>query len=109
MAVTAWPGASGVTNGIAGGDANGTAASTAASTQVGTAAPLIDWGRAPLAAAAESRGARSAVDRVREAAPWQARFVNHLGATAEQLNPNAKLRVQVDVTPRVAAELASAE
>jgi hypothetical protein len=87
----------------------GVEASSAGSAPVTATAPLIDWGRAPVAAAADPRGVRSVADRLREPAPWQARFVNHLAATPEQMNPNATLRLRVELSPRVAAELASAE
>jgi hypothetical protein len=79
------------------------------SAPVAASAPWIDWGRAPLAGAADTRSVKSAADRPRGPAPWQSRFVNHLGATPEQMNPNATMRLRVDVTPRIEAELASAE
>jgi hypothetical protein len=85
------------------------AAAGAASASVATTAPLIDWSRAPVAAAANPRTAAATAERVRAPAPWQSRFVNHLGATPERMNPNAALRVHVDVTPRVTAELATLE
>ena len=32
---------------------------------------------------------------------WQDRFVNHLGASAQRLNPNAGLRVSVALAPEL--------
>jgi Ca2+-binding RTX toxin-like protein len=69
------------------------------------AAPLIDWGKGPVV----PRSAAGIAERVAASAPWQSRFVNHLGATPERMNPNAAMRLHVEVTPRVVAELASSE
>ncbi|MDO9285445.1 MAG: hypothetical protein Q7U26_11145 [Aquabacterium sp.] len=35
---------------------------------------------------------------------WQDRFVSHLGATPQRLDPNASLRLHLDVAPRVSAK-----
>jgi hypothetical protein len=61
-----------------------------------------------LAAGAQRAGSGGA-EREAMTASWQSRFVNHLGATPERMNPNAKLRLHVEVTPRVTADLASVE
>ncbi|MEO7852301.1 MAG: hypothetical protein ABIR94_08610 [Rubrivivax sp.] len=50
-----------------------------------------------------------ATARAPASAPWQTRFVNHLGATPDRVNPNAALRLQVDAVPRVTPTLASME
>ena len=34
-------------------------------------------------------------------ANWQDRFVNHLGASAERVDPNASLRLRLDASPRM--------
>jgi len=65
-------------------------------------APSIDW--TPVAvpegkrAAAVSRAGPVAVAR---GDTWQSRFVNHLGVGSERLNPNAQLRVEVPLAPRL--------
>jgi len=78
-------------------------------TPVTSAAPLIDWGKAAVLAAGAQRAGSGGAEREAMAASWQSRFVNHLGATPERMNPNAKLRLHVEVTPRVVADLASVE
>jgi hypothetical protein len=68
-----------------------------------SAAPTIDWRTMPAAAAATGQTPERSGGNA--TTPWQTRFVNHLGASAEKLNPNAALRLQLpaasDVTPRV--------
>jgi hypothetical protein len=70
-----------------------------------SAAPTIDWRTMPAAAAAAATGQTPERSGVNATTTWQTRFVNHLGASAEKLNPNAALRLQLpaasDVTPRV--------
>ena len=63
--------------------------------------PAIDWSKRPLAAAM----LRSVATAEPATAPsnWQARFVNHLGATPERVNPNAALRLQMPLTPKLSA------
>jgi hypothetical protein len=67
-----------------------------------SAVPSIDW--SPTAARDSKRSAPA--DRAAQNPPikgdaWQARFVNHLGATPERLNPNASLRLHAPIAPRV--------
>jgi len=51
---------------------------------------VIDW-------TLPNRGAGQRATSAPSAAGWQTRFVNHLGAPAERLNPNASLQVRVPV------------
>ncbi|MGB8858118.1 MAG: hypothetical protein WCC60_02630 [Ilumatobacteraceae bacterium] len=50
---------------------------------------------APLAAVAAART---------KPLNWHDRFVSHLGATPQRLDPNASLRLHLDVAPRVVAK-----
>ena len=50
---------------------------------------------------ANSSTARSTTAPAAKVANWQDRFVNHLGASAERADPNASLRLHLDVTPRL--------
>jgi Ca2+-binding RTX toxin-like protein len=60
------------------------------------AAPTIDWsGRWREVTERSSRPAKDL--------SWQHRFVNHLGATPERLNPNADFRVRLPVPSRLAS------
>ena len=66
------------------------------------AAPSIDW--APAAARDTKRVAladRATQPPLIKGDAWQARFVNHLGATPERLNPNASLRLHASIAPRI--------
>jgi Matrixin len=63
------------------------------------AAVRIDW-TLPEPLASTATAAAAVPSQVR-AADWQQRFVNHLGATPDKLNPNASLRITVDVSPRL--------
>jgi hypothetical protein len=59
---------------------------------------VIDW-------TATRVSPRSGVAAAGKAANWQDRFVNHLGATPERMNPNAALRLHLaaenEVTPKL--------
>ncbi|MEO5697196.1 MAG: hypothetical protein ABIQ60_08690, partial [Burkholderiaceae bacterium] len=75
-------------------------------------APVIDWGAAFTAtptstssAAVDLRQDRAGATARLSKGDWQMRFVNHLGATPERMNPNAALRLHVDALPRVTANL----
>jgi hypothetical protein len=63
--------------------------------------PVIDW-TLPRAQgnARNGNGNGNGSNHALPAAPaaWQSRFVNHLGASAEKLNPNAGLQVRVPAT-----------
>ena len=73
-----------------------------AATPGAAVAPTIDWSGAyaapvlPASAAAKAR-----------APSWQSDFVNHLARDQAQRNPNAGLRVQVGVSPKLSAGLGS--
>jgi len=60
------------------------------------AAVQIDW-QTPLVAAAAARSGATQASTER----WQQRFVNHLGATPERLNPNAGFKVALPVAERL--------
>jgi Ca2+-binding RTX toxin-like protein len=65
----------------------------------------IDWGPAP-ASATTTRPPANAPSAARPSTPaWQTRFVNHLGASAERMNPNAALRLHVNLVPPVTTSL----
>ena len=57
----------------------------------------IDWA-VPLAVLNTAAG----IEQQTDGASWQDRFVNHLGATPELLNPNASLRLHVSALPALA-------
>jgi hypothetical protein len=62
-------------------------------------APTIDWSgnfAAPVVSAAPAAA---------KTPKWQDDFVNHLARTEAQRNPNAALRVQVDLAPKLSAAL----
>jgi hypothetical protein len=64
------------------------------------AAAPIDWSvPAPVAFTSRSPAAAAALERATDR--WQQRFVNHLGATPERLNPNAGLKLQLPIAPRL--------
>jgi hypothetical protein len=63
----------------------------------------IDWSSAPMR---ELTGAASLIRG--KPSSWQDRFVSHLGATPQRLDPNAALRLHLDVTPRLLAKPAVA-
>jgi Ca2+-binding RTX toxin-like protein len=65
------------------------------------AAPTIDWKAPVIASPAAVASAK--------AANWQEDFVNHLARSEAQRNPNAGLKVQVNVTPKLAATLGALE
>jgi hypothetical protein len=58
---------------------------------------LIDWsaGTAPMPLTVSAVAARTS--------NWQDEFVNHLAKTEAQRNPNAGLRIQVDLSPKLGA------
>jgi hypothetical protein len=61
----------------------------------GHTAPSIDWSATyggPVVGTAPAAG---------KTAKWQDDFVNHLARSEAQRNPNAGLRVQVDVSPKL--------
>jgi hypothetical protein len=60
----------------------------------------IDWSSAWAPAPQQSRAPQASAKAVVGDA-WQQRFVNHLGATPDKLNPNAKLRIMLPVAPRI--------
>jgi hypothetical protein len=67
--------------------------------QAAATAPL-DWTvPAPAASVSRSPAASTALERATD--HWQQRFVNHLGATPERLNPNAGLKVHLPIAPRL--------
>jgi len=66
-----------------------------ASVPAGAPAPFIDWSVPPATQSWRTKAADAFSD------DWRQRFVNHLGATTEQLHPNARLRVQVPVATSV--------
>ena len=68
----------------------------------GRAKPAIDWSIKPVAAGATA--ARNGATVAAPVANWQGRFVNHLGATSDRLNPNANWRVSVPVAPRLSQQ-----
>jgi hypothetical protein len=59
--------------------------------------PVIDWSvaQAPADAPASPVAARGG--------NWQDEFVNHMAKTEAQRKPNAAMRVQVDVNPKLGA------
>jgi hypothetical protein len=65
------------------------------------AAPTIDWKAPVIASPAAVASAK--------ASNWQEDFVNHLARSEAQRNPNAGLKVQVNVTPKLAATLGALE
>ena len=66
----------------------------------GPALAAIDWSQRPSATSTgRSPSADAALQRANDR--WQQRFVNHLGATAERLNPNAGLKVHLPIAARV--------
>jgi hypothetical protein len=68
----------------------------------GAQVPHIDW-------AAMNQGLKAAAKSAPVAVSWQTDFVNHLGRSEADRNPNAKLRIQIDPAPRVSAGLSSLE
>ena len=64
----------------------------------------IDWDAARVTALVP--GAQDVVPAA-AAKDWQQRFVNHLGASAERLQPNAALRLHLPVASEVAAKVSS--
>ena len=64
-----------------------------------TPAYSIDWSASALREAT----APTATDRTQRL-NWQDRFVSHLGATAQRIDPNASFRLHLDVAPRVLAK-----
>jgi hypothetical protein len=50
---------------------------------------------------ATPRGAAADTGLLRADDRWQQRFVNHLGATPERLNPNAGLKVHLPIVSRL--------
>lgn len=66
------------------------APSHAAAPRQASPSTCIDWTAPPTLSKASGH-----VTQRPEAASWQDRFVNHLGATPERLNPNATLRLHV--------------
>jgi hypothetical protein len=64
--------------------------------QAGRTAP-IDW----TVPAPVLQASRSLAGLERAAAHWQQRFVNHLGATPERLNPNAALKIHLPAAPQL--------
>ena len=67
---------------------------------VSAAAFSIDWAAAPVRAPAAGAPAPWV-----KPLNWQDRFVSHLGATTQRLDPNAALRLHLAVTPPLAAKL----
>ena len=57
--------------------------------------PVIDW----------SNGSTRTVAAEASASKWVGDFINHLGKTEAQRNPNAALRLQVDAAPKVTPRL----
>ena len=74
-----------------------------------TPVPVFDW--SALGRQAEQPAQRQSSGRVAAstsgAATWQLDFVNHLGRTEKQRDPNAALRLQVDLSPRVSVKLST--
>ena len=75
------------------------AASSSAPASAAAPAFSIDW-------SAESLRETTAPVAVARSKPlnWQDRFVSHLGATPQRLDPNASLRLHLDVAPRLLAK-----
>ena len=66
------------------------------------AAPRIDWAHIHTDTAPKILVATPA-----KAPAWQSDFVNHLARTEAQRNPNANLRVQINLAPKVSADLSA--
>ena len=59
----------------------------------------INWAQPAQQDAGSTTGSNAAP--AIKVANWQDRFVNHLGASAERADPNASLRLRLDVSPRL--------
>ena len=74
--------------------------------------PTVDWSapvRPPADTAVSRKATGPGVATPSSAASWQRDFVNHLGRTEGQRNPNAALRLQIDLASRVSASLSKME
>ena len=76
-----------------------TARLTAATAPPAADSVRIDW--AQSVKPDDNSIARSTSAPAAMVANWQDRFVNHLGASAERADPNASLRLRLDVSPRL--------
>jgi hypothetical protein len=68
----------------------------------GVAAPQINW--TPIGT---DTPPQILVAAPAKAPAWQSDFVNHLARTEAQRNPNANLRVQINLAPKVSANLSA--
>ena len=65
-------------------------------------APIIDWSGSYAAVVANKAPPASS-----KSSAWQGDFVNHLARNEAQRNPNASLKVQINVAPKVSPNLSS--
>ena len=96
----AWFAAAASTAGRVPDAAAATPAASAFDPMPAAAGATIDW-TMRASTPATPRGAAADTGLLRADDRWQQRFVNHLGATPERLNPNAGLKVHLPIVSRL--------